>query len=74
MTTCNVKGANHCDKPTENYHLTLQFFSALQRVAFTQTFCTLRCCKHMNQNSRCSTVRESKTYHTALGIYYSNFN
>lgn len=27
--TCNVKGVAFCDEPTENYHLTLQFPSAL---------------------------------------------
>lgn len=32
MTACNVKGITHTEKPTENYHQTLQFLSALQSV------------------------------------------
>ncbi len=31
---CNVKGISHSDEPTENYHLTLQFPSALWNFFF----------------------------------------
>lgn len=33
MTLCNVKGVTSRDKPTENYHRTLQVTSALQSGA-----------------------------------------
>ncbi len=32
MAMCNVKGVAHISEPTENYHQTLQFPSALQSV------------------------------------------